>query len=197
MVANRHELVQCLLMSENENLPENPLETEISKGAKEPVKTDTSVAAMKLLLLLAIVFALVKWGLPLMNGMADEFKKKQGDEQKDEKADEKADEKLTSDESENDEDKPVMIESNGEDKLRLAIEREINLWIKKQSPDSSATVKFVNVNDDQTKLAVEYEEKNAAGESESKELLFKKDEFGIYVYEDADGVRQIRVRQPK
>ena len=162
-------------MSEDQNPPEPQTE--------QPAKADTSTVFTKLLLLVAIVFALTKWGLPFMNNMVDEFKKTQDGEQKVEIPEEK----LTSGDAEPDD----------EEKLKSAIENEINLWIQKQSPDSSATVKFINANDDSSKLAVEYLEKNAEGELQSKEILLTKDEFGIYIYEDVAGVRQIRVRQPQ
>lgn len=185
IVAKWASIVQSPTMSEDQNPPE--IET------KKPEKANTSGAIIKLLFLVGIVFALTKWGLPLMDDMADEFKKKQEDEQKDESPDEK----LTSDETQTEAGVEKKIEVDQEDKLKLAIEEQINLWLKKQSPESTATVKFINANDDKSRLAVEYVEKSTAGDEQSKELLFTKDEFGIYIYEDAAGVRQIRVRQPK
>jgi hypothetical protein len=152
-------------------------------------KPTTPAVYTKLLLLVAIVFALTKWGLPFMNNMVAEFREAQEGEQEVINPDKK----LTSTEN----DYLENAELSDEEKLQLAIEDEINHWIKKRSPESSATVKFINANQDGSKLAVEYLEKNTAGETESKELILTRDEFGIYIYEDAEGVRQIRIRQPE
>ncbi|MGJ8655041.1 MAG: hypothetical protein ACSHX6_01220 [Akkermansiaceae bacterium] len=176
-------------MSEDQHSPES-LEKEKLEKEDQPVKSDTSAAVTKLLLLLAIVFALTKWGLPLMNGMVDEFRKTQEVDNSEVK-----DEKLSSDDGETAQSE--IAGPTDEEKLESAIENEINLWIKKSSPESSGEVKFINANNDHSRLAVEYLETKADGESESKELLFTKDEFGIYIFVDGAGVRQIRVRQPK
>lgn len=155
----------------------------------EGEKPDKKAVLTKLLLLVAIVFALTKWGLPFMHQMVDEFKETQNGEEEVDSPEEKP--------TESDVEKSEEIELSDEEKLKLVIEDEINLWIKKESPLSSAEVKFVNLNADGSKLAVEYLEKSEDGDEESKELVFIKDEFGIFVYLDEAGVRRIRIRQPE
>lgn len=193
-------------MSEDENSQESVPEKVQEELVKEVTKPDTSAAITKLLLLVGVVFALTKWGLPLMDGMVDEFKEAKGEKTADDSDVVAAEGVMRAGDTVAEveevmvpqvvEVKPEVIE-DGDGPLKSAMERGINKWLKKQVSESSASVQFINRNGNGSRLAVEYEERGVDGETESKELIFMKDEFGIYIYLDAAGVRQIRVRDPK
>lgn len=170
-------------MSEDHITPEEEV--------KVPEKVDHTSAIFKLVLLVGVLFSLVKWGLPLMDEMADQFKKKQGNGV----IVANEDEVMNSDDVKSQVDMTANEGTSDEDKFKLAAEREINLWLEKQSPSSTAVVKYINTNSDQSKLAVEYVERSASGDELSKELIFYKDEFGIFIYKDENGARQIRIRK--
>lgn len=169
-------------------------------------KPNGAGAILKLILLLGIVYGLIQYGLPMMNGVVAEFKKKQGEEAGstgDEVAKEASEGNLTSTEnhasaSSTPEITPSIIEPAGDGILKQAFEDGISEWLRMKSAGESAKVKFINANEAGDRLAVEYVKVVDGDELQpSKELIFMKDEFGIFIYEDAAGVRQIRIRQPK
>ncbi len=203
-------------MSEDDN--QDPVNTESQSphisGAEEQVenpvvneqavKSTGSGAILKLLALLAIVYGLIQYGLPMMNGVVAEFKKKQAeqDESVSVESGNDADEGALSS-AENDAaispmSTPLVTEPSDDEILKQAFEEGISEWLSMKSSDETAKVKFINANEAGDRLAVEYVKVVHGDElMPSKELIFTKDEFGIFIYKDAAGIRQIRVRQPK
>ena len=191
MVANFREIVQSQSMSEDPKA--------IDETANKTQNTGSSGAVLKLFALVAIVFALTEWGVPFMNSMVDKFRTDQ-EAKKTEIVQEAGDIESISRETNEGELSStdlLAIEEEPIDPLKAALEKGITQWIRKEHPQATATVKYVNANQNNSRLAVEYIDSTMEDETDSKELIFTRDEFGIYIYMDGDDVRQIRVRVPK